>query len=51
MKSCIYVQFQLEDQIKEIKTFVPKKLKGPKGNQKSKVQGLKLKILYIISFN
>ena len=37
MKSCMYVQFQLDDKIKEIKTSVPKKLKEPKKNQKSKV--------------
>ena len=36
MKNCVYDQFQLEEQIKEIKTSVPKKLKEPKRNKKSK---------------
>ena len=37
IKLCIYYQLQLEDQIKEIKTSVPEKLKESTKNQKFKV--------------
>ena len=42
MKSCIYVQFQLEDKIKENKNICTEKIKGTKN--KSKIKSIRTQI-------